>query len=95
MNQDDINIFEKKLRESQVKYKEFMKKYRTNHEVCPKCGTIEHSSTLVGYVYNSDKSEEYKDLNACVCVNCGNRHTTHERVSRRYYNWHVTKRIKG
>ena len=34
-----------------------------------------------GYILNSDKRDEYKDLNNCVCTECGDRHTAHERVS--------------
>lgn len=58
-----------------------MDKYRLLHEVCPNCGSREHSTTLVGYILNSDKREEYKDLNSCVCSFCGDRHTAHERIS--------------
>lgn len=28
-----------------------------------------------------DRKDEYKDLNRCVCSNCGDVHTTHDRVS--------------
>lgn len=29
-------------------YETFMKEYRIKHEVCPKCGTKPHNSTLMG-----------------------------------------------
>jgi transcription elongation factor Elf1 len=58
-----------------------MKKYHKEHEVCPKCGHKQHSTTLIGYPLFSDKREEYKDLNSCVCSNCGDKHTAHERIS--------------
>ena len=68
-------------KESLDVYNTFMLEYKNKHEVCPKCGTKEHSSTLVGYILNSDKREEYKDLNICNCISCGDVHKTHDRIS--------------
>jgi hypothetical protein len=62
-------------------YKKFMRKYSKAHKVCPKCGSKMHSTTLVGYAFYSEKKEEYKDLNDCVCSKCGDKHTAHERIS--------------
>jgi len=62
-------------------YTKFMKQYKKNHEVCPKCGSKSHSTTLVDYVFYADKKEDYKDLNLCICSDCGDRHTMHERVN--------------
>jgi len=66
--------------ESLKDYHEFMTKYKKEHAICPKCGATEHSTTLMGYVLYSDKRDEYKDLNTCVCSECGDIHTTHKRV---------------
>ena len=70
-------------KESLRDYKKFINKYHKLHELCPKCGHKAHSVTLMGYILNSDKKEEYKDFNDCVCANCGNRHKVHERMSSR------------
>jgi hypothetical protein len=35
--------------ESLKEYNSFMKMYRKQHEVCPKCGAKEHTTTLMGY----------------------------------------------
>lgn len=67
-------------------YETFMKEYRIKHEVCPKCGTKSHRSTLMGYIFNSSKPDEYKDLNRCTCSNCGDVHTYHERISLEEFN---------
>lgn len=61
-------------------YDDFMNEYNSNHKYCPKCGAEGHTTTLVSYVLNMDKPEEYKDLNNCVCSKCGDKHTAHERV---------------
>ena len=45
---------------------------------CPKCGAIPHSTTLMGYVLSD--IETYKDLNNCICSQCGDSHTCHDRV---------------
>lgn len=63
-------------------YLKFMKKYKKNHECCPKCGTKEYTTTLVGYIFNSEDKGNYKDLNICVCANCGDKHTVHDRVKK-------------
>ncbi len=67
-------------------YIEFMKDYKVKHEVCPKCGTKDHTSTLMGYIFNSSNPNEYKDLNRCTCVNCEDIHTCHERISLAEFN---------
>jgi hypothetical protein len=59
---------------------DFMRQYKLDHEACPNCGGLHHSTTLVGFIYNSKSPDDYKNLNDCKCVNCGNTHTTHERV---------------
>lgn len=57
------------------------KEYYDKHKLCPNCGEISHSVTLMDFIFNIDQPETYKDLNNCVCQVCGNQHTTHERIS--------------
>ena len=71
--------------EPSKEYKEFMDAYRIKHEVCPNCGQKAHMTTLIGFIFNSSKPEEYKDLNNCTCVNCHDVHTYHERISIKEY----------
>ena len=63
-------------------YEEFMEQYDSMHEACPKCGSLSCRSTLVGYILNMSDMESYKDLNTCTCMDCGDIHTTHERVNK-------------
>ena len=74
-------IIKEHTEESEAEYDAFMTEYKKKHAVCPKCGAIPHSSTLMGYILNSDKKEEYKDLNNCTCLNCEYQCTAHERIS--------------
>lgn len=66
--------------ERNPEYDAFMKQYTLDHARCPKCGSKAHSTTYVGYILHMDRKDEYKDLNRCVCSNCGDVHTTHDRV---------------
>ena len=68
------------LMEGRIECKNFLKEYKINHAKCPKCGAESHSTTYVGYILHMDKKDEYKDLNKCVFSECGNVHTTHDRV---------------
>ena len=61
-------------------YTEFMKMYALEHRYCPKCGSDSYSTTLMGYPLVQGEEQNYKDLNNCGCTNCGDVHTTHERV---------------
>jgi hypothetical protein len=70
-----------KHHQSEQKYTSFMNQYRKDHALCPKCKNSCHYSTLVSFAYNTDKPEEYKDLNKCVCSKCGDKHIGHERIS--------------
>jgi len=63
------------------KYDDFMIQYYNDHKYCPKCGSDEYSSTLMGYALDLDDKASYKDLNRCTCGQCKDIHTTHERVS--------------
>jgi formate dehydrogenase maturation protein FdhE len=78
-------VLSEHTKESLKSYNDFMEEYEKKHEVCPKCGSKPHTSTLVGYILNSDKPEEYKDLNRCTCTSCGNVHTCHDRISEEEY----------
>jgi hypothetical protein len=59
----------------------FKKEYHEKHKLCPKCGAVQHSTTLVDYILYLDKKEEYKDLNSCVCSECGDKHKEYDRIS--------------
>ena len=72
--------------EREREYDKFMKQYRIQHKYCPKCGSVRHTSTLMGYILNMDHKDEYKDLNRCTCNDCGDIHTTHDRVKDHKYN---------
>ncbi len=67
--------------ESLKEYNTFMDGYHKKHECCPKCGSKEHWTTLMGYPLVSGKEDEYKDLNSCTCLKCGNIHSAHDRIS--------------
>ena len=67
-------------------YEKFMKQYDNKHELCPKCGSKEHISTLMGYLFDRNNKDDYKDLNTCNCLNCGDVHTFHERISISEFN---------
>lgn len=67
---------EKTLKE----YNDFMFKYRTQHCCCPKCGSKNYSTTLAGYIFNSEHPEEYKNKNAVNCLDCGWRGIIHDLV---------------
>lgn len=68
------------LMQERREYKKVLKEYHLNHALCPKCGAKGHSTTYMGYIINTAKKDEYKDLNRCVCSECGDVHTTHDRV---------------
>ena len=59
---------------------DFLERYLNNHKLCPKCGSPSCESTCVGYLVDMNNTDDYKDLNNCRCSNCGDTHTTHERV---------------
>jgi len=61
-------------------YDIFMKQYNNDHKYCPKCGSESYSCTLVGYILDLNKKEEYKDRNTCICSYCGDTHIIHDRV---------------
>jgi len=59
---------------------EFLKEYDSNRVCCPKCKSRFYTTTLQGYVLDLNDMESYKDLNTCVCRDCGDKHTFHDRV---------------
>ena len=77
---DELNDIVKNFHNQSIEYDNFKKEYEEKHKLCPKCGASSHSSTLVDYVINMEKKDEYKDLNSCVCAVCGDRHTKHDRT---------------
>jgi ribosomal protein S27AE len=64
------------------RYRLFMEAYNKAHEVCPKCGSINWGSTLVGYVPDLDHLENYKDKNRVNCNYCGWIGIVHDLVER-------------
>jgi predicted nucleic-acid-binding Zn-ribbon protein len=67
-------------------YESYMKQYILNieeyklkHELCPKCGYKSHSSTLMGYIFNTAKPDQA--IFRCICSNCGDTHTYQDRIS--------------
>jgi hypothetical protein len=63
-------------------YARFMEDYDSKHAVCPICGSVYHSTELLGYVVDMNNLDEYQDLNLCVCLDCGFECTCHERISK-------------
>ena len=47
--------FSEHTEESLKDYNDFMSIYKSKHRYCPVCGSERHTSTLMGYVLNSDK----------------------------------------
>lgn len=61
---------------------EFMDKYRHDHYCCPKCHSKNYSCTLVGYVYDENHPENYKDKNHIECFTCGWKGIYHDLVEK-------------
>ena len=61
-------------------YEEFMEWYENEHALCPKCGSSEYSTTLVGFNLDFNNLEDFKDLNNCTCIDCNDTHKRHSRV---------------
>lgn len=71
---------EKEIRSWNPEYYDFMEKYLKEHAVCPKCGSKNYAQTIVGYIYDSRHSEDYKDMNSVTCNKCGWHGIIHELV---------------
>ena len=52
-------------------YLEFMKIYDQEHACCPVCDSNNFSSTMLGFFYDENHPEEYKDSNSVHCYTCG------------------------
>lgn len=70
---------QKSIIENRKRHSEFLKWYRQQHELCPKCGHDSYETTLMGYVLMWETRYDYKNMNRCKCVRCGDVHTTHDR----------------
>lgn len=68
-------------KESLSEYDKFIIEYHKSHKYCPKCESSEYRTTLLEYILNWDKKDEYKDMNRCTCIQCGYIHHTHDRVN--------------
>jgi transcription elongation factor Elf1 len=75
-----INMTKEQFKE----FDDFMYEYYKEHSHCPKCGSKKYKNTLRGYDFFLDRKEEYKDLNTCICGDCGDVHTLHERIRRKH-----------
>lgn len=71
--------------EPSKEYDDFMREYEEKHARCPKCGDSGSYTTLVGYILNMDKKDDYKDLNRCICTKCNDAHTKHDRIPSKNY----------
>ena len=58
----------------------FFKEYNEHHRCCPECGSDRYNTTLLGNTLDLDKMDEYKDVNKCICLDCGHSHRKHDRV---------------
>ena len=67
-----------------ILYETAMANYMAEHKLCPKCGSTKHRSTCVFYRIDLDNVEEYQDINRCTCTDCGDIHTTHDRVTYKF-----------
>lgn len=61
-------------------YLTFIKKYNAEHSHCPKCHSENLMKNLLGFIYNEDNPEEYKNKNAVRCQDCGWRGIVHDCV---------------
>lgn len=64
-----------------MEYNKFMSIYKLEHKFCPRCNSDKYITTLAGFIYDKNNPSEYKNLNRCTCLDCGDIHTTHERVN--------------
>ena len=66
--------------EDDKKYEDFKREYDEEHEACPKCNALSHISLFMVYPFDVNNKQDYKDLNFCICNECGDEHIAHERV---------------
>ena len=79
---NELKDFRKNEKNEKQEYDRFMKDYKENHKYCPVCFRESYNITLVDYIFNLQQKDSYKNLNLCECINCGDKHTFHERVSK-------------
>lgn len=77
---EELDIIVEDCYQQSIETDKILKQYHNNHKLCPKCKSKAHTSTLVGYILDKENPDQYKDLNRCTCLNCGNIHTTHDRI---------------
>ena len=53
--------------------------YYYKHIACPNCGSIHTHSTYMGYIFDRDNPESFKDENLATCK-CGWRGKVHDLV---------------
>jgi hypothetical protein len=82
-SEDEKKKFWEDWNESDRIRKEFMVKYKLDHECCPVCGETSHMTTLMGYAFDSSNPNGYKDMNTCTCEKCGDNHPYHNRVPKK------------
>ena len=63
-----------------MEYSEFYEKYAKEHACCPRCHSRDYNITLVGYIYDPEHPENYKDGNSVRCHTCGWRGIKHDMV---------------
>jgi Zn finger protein HypA/HybF involved in hydrogenase expression len=73
-------VFKEHTEESLREHQKVMAEYSKKHNYCPKCGSGEYITSLVGYPLVSGKEAEYKDKNTCKCTACGDTHIVHDRT---------------
>ena len=49
----------------------FMQQYDKLHSCCPNRGSRNYESTLMGFLFNENHPEEYKNKNSITCLKCG------------------------
>lgn len=67
-------------------YDTFMSEYNKKHELCPNCGSVKYTTSLLNEILDIDNKHEYEDLNKCECVDCGHTHTRHQRISKKSFS---------
>lgn len=77
---DELDKLVMELHKESINADAFRKQYQEDHKLCPRCGSEKYFTTLAGYPLNMKEKDSYKDLNTCTCTNCGDVHTTHNRV---------------
>lgn len=85
-----IRIFFKKLDEERkinlenlvIEYRvnSFNLKYSKEHARCPKCNYSSTDVIITGFAIDLSNLKNYKNLNECTCIKCGEKHIVHDRI---------------